>query len=197
LRGMVEGKTRLLNFRKGPFTLKSEWSNLKRRLVYAAILLGCTFLAAGASAYLNYSQRASRAEALKQEMESVFRKTFPETRAIIDVPLQMRSKLSELQKKGRLLGAGEQASPLVLLQEISRLVPEGLVVDIREFIYSPESIRLEGTTSSFDAINQLSTSLVRSGHIADAQIADAKMSLDGSRVDFRLNLTLVAEGGIQ
>jgi len=194
-RGTKEGKTRLLNFRKGPYTLKSEWTNLKKRLVLAMVLLGCTILAVGASAYLNYSQRASRAEALKKEMEVVFRKTFPEARTVIDVPLQMRSKLTELRKKGRLLGAGDQASPLTLLQDISQRVPESLTVDIREFIYSPETIRLEGATSSFDAINQLSTSLVRSKYISDAQIADAKMSLDGSRVDFRLNLTLATEGG--
>jgi general secretion pathway protein L len=44
-------------------------------------------------------------------------------------------------------------------------------------------------TSSFDAVNRMARSLEQSTMFREAQIADAKMSIDGSRIDFRINLT--------
>jgi general secretion pathway protein L len=112
----------------------------------------------------------------------------------VDAAQQMRGKMKELRDRGRLIGAGNAHTPLAVLQEISRQVPAEIVLDIRDLNYTPESVRMEGITSSFDAINQIARGLERSPLFAQAQISDAKMSADGSRVDFRLNL-VYREGG--
>jgi general secretion pathway protein L len=181
------------NFRRGPFAPKSEWVALKRWLAFAATLLILSGLALGAAAWLNYSGKASRAEALNQEMVRLFQETFPRESAIVNVPLQMRGKINELQKKIALYGADSSRSALAVLREISTRLPEDLVVDIRELSYTPESIMFEGSTASFDAVNRLAKALEQSPHFRTPQVADAKMSLDGSRVDFRLNLTFSEE----
>jgi general secretion pathway protein L len=56
--------------------------------------------------------------------------------------------------------------------------------------YTGDQVRLEGTTSSFDAINRIASTLEGTPGVAATQISDAKMSMDGSQVDFRLTLTL-------
>lgn len=183
-------KERSFNFRRGPFALKSEWAAMKRRLLVVGSLLLAILLTAGGAAYFAYAQRAHRAEALQQAMVKVFRETFPGSTPLVDVPMQMRSGLAELRKRGQLGGAGSSA--LAVLQELSRRTPTELTVDIRDLNYSAESVRLEGSTSSFDAINQLAKSLEASPLFDNAQIADAKMSIEGNRVDFRLTLTLSA-----
>ena len=103
--------------------------------------------------------------------------------------VQMQSKIKELRQRGKLIGAGQRSTPLAILREISSNIPASVSLDIHDFSFSPESVRLEGVTTSFDAINQIARSLKQSPLFADAQIADAKMSIDNSRVDFRLNLT--------
>ncbi len=150
-------------------------------------------LALSASAYLNYAHKAQRAEALSKEMTRLYRQTFPGAKVIVDVPLQMRSGIAELEKKGRIIGAAGGSTPLEVINEISRRIPEEVVVDIRDLSHTPDAVRLEGYTSSFDAINRMAKSLQESARFKEAQISDAKMSLDGSRVDFRINLTFSQE----
>lgn len=177
------------NFRKGPFTLRSEWAALKRGLIAAAVLLLLSGVSLTGSAYLNYAHKAHRAEALKREIMGIFRKTMPDTRVIVDIPQQMSGKIKEMKKRSSLIGAGAQGSPLVVLREISKDVPKDITLDIREFNFGTNSVRLDGETTSFDAINKIAKNLKRSPLFKDTQITDAKMSIDNSKVDFHLNLT--------
>jgi general secretion pathway protein L len=113
---------------------------------------------------------------------------------MVDIPLQMRSKITELRQQAWQIGSGPQGSVLRMLQEISSSIPAEVTLDIRDMNFSAESVRLEGVSTSFEAINQIARSLEQSPLFAQAQIADAKMSLDGTRVDFRLNLSFAKPG---
>lgn len=177
-----------LNFRQGVFTLRSEWARLRGRLMTAAALLLAACLAFGVSAWLGYASKAQRAEALNKEMVRIYRSAFPGATAIIDVPMQMKSKIKELQTKTALVAGNGRFSPLAVLQNISELTPKDLTVDVRDLSYTPDGVRLEGTTTTFEATNRLAKSLEASPLFKNAQISDAKMSLDGKTVDFRLNL---------
>jgi general secretion pathway protein L len=192
-RAMTTERGNSFNFRRGSFAPKSEWIALQRRLVFAATLLVLSGTALGGAAWLNYSGKAHRAEALNQELVRLFRETFPGEPAIVDVSQQMRGKISEMQKKNALYGADSSRSALSVLREISERLPQDLVVDIRELSYTPEAVMFEGSTASFEAVNRLAKALEQSPTFGPPQIADSKMSLDGSRVDFRLNLTFSEE----
>jgi general secretion pathway protein L len=189
LRAAVPDRERPFNYRHGEFALKNEWTALKKEVTVAALVLLLAVVALGGSAYLHYAHQHDRAEALRTEMTRIYRDTFPGNQPIHDVSLQMSSSLKELQARGRSVGLGMQGSPLAVLQEISRSVPADLMVDIRDLHYQPETVRLEGVTTSFDAVNRMARSLEQSPLFREAQIADAKMSLDGSRIDFRITLS--------
>lgn len=182
------------NFRRGAFALKGEWAALKKKLVVAGAILALTLVLAGASAWLGYAQKAQRAEALQQQLNSLFRSTLPEAQTIVDIPLQMRQAIGQLRSKGRLLGVGSSSSALAVLQEISARMPKDIRVDIDQFNYGADGLRLEGSTDSYDDINRIARSLEQSPLFGEAQISDAKTSLDNQRINFRLNLTLSGGG---
>jgi GspL periplasmic domain len=197
LRAAVPGKDRRFNLRSGEFALKNEWASLKKKLLTLALLLSLSGLSFAASAYIQYQQQTHRLEALKQAMTDLYRQAVPDAKVIVDIPLQLQSHINELEKMGQTIGAGGSAAPLDVLTEISRNIPAKVTVDIREFNYSPEEVRMDGSTTSFDAINQLQKGIETSGLIREVQISDAKMSVDGNRIDFRLNLAIRKEQKIQ
>ncbi len=190
-------KEKGFNFRSGPFAIKSQWGITRKNLIAAAAVLVLMVLSLAGSAYLNYASRAQRVESLQSEMVRAYKQTFPNSTAIVDIPLQLQGKVTELRKKLTLFGLDNQRTPLAALQQISAAMPADITVDIREFTYTEDGVRLEGQTSSFDAINRIAKSLEKGTAFTEIQISDAKMSLDGSRVDFRLNLTPARQGGAQ
>jgi general secretion pathway protein L len=194
LRAAMPTKQREFNFRRGRYALKNEWSTLKKEMIAAASVLLLTLLTVGGTCYLNYAHKARRAEQLRQQMTAAFRETFPGAAPMVDIPLQMRGKIAELRQQARQIGSGPQGSALRVLQEISSGIPDGVTLDVRDMNFSADSVRLEGVTTSFEAINQIARGLEQSPLFAQAQIADAKMSLDGSRVDFRLHLSFAKPG---
>lgn len=177
------------NFRSGNFALKGEWAALKKKLVVAGAILALTLLLAGASSWLGYAHKAQRVEALQQQLTSLFRSTLPEAQTIVDIPLQMRQAIGQLRSKGRLLGVGSSGSALAVLQEISARMPKDIRVDIDHLNYGADGLRLEGSTNSYDDINRLARSLEQSPLFGEAQISDAKTSIDNQHINFRLNLT--------
>jgi general secretion pathway protein L len=192
-RAAAAGRERLFNFRRGPFASRSEWVTLKRGLTVAGVLLAAAVTAAATAGWLVYAGKARRAEALQQQMVRTFNETFPGTPLVTDVPTQMRSKIEELRRRGRSFGLGRPGSALAVLAEISRRLPPEVVVDVRDLACDAEAVRLEGSTASFDAVNRLARTLEESSLFGAVQVADAKTSVDGSRVDFRLNLTYDGE----
>lgn len=193
LRAALPGRGRRFNFLKGDLAPKNEWAGIRRQLVAAALLLGMSGILLATGAYLNYTHQRQLAESLRAETVAVFRRTFPEARTIVDAPAQMRSKLSELQEKAHLLGLGREGGALAVVREVSARTPREIIIDIRELIWNGEQLRLDGVTSSFDAVNRFSQSLGASPLFDQVQIADAKMSLDTGRIDFRLNLKTAGE----
>ncbi len=189
LRGMAPEGTGGFNFRQGALALRSEWTSLRARLITAGGLVLAALLIFAVSAWLSYAATARRAEDLNKEMIRIYRSAFPGTGAIVDVPLQMQSKIRELRTKTALVGGDRRFTPLEVLKTLSERIPPDLTVDIRDLNYSFEGVRLEGTTTTFETVNLLAKALAPSSLFKEAQISDAKMSLDGKTVDFRLTLT--------
>jgi general secretion pathway protein L len=196
LRARVAKYERSFNFRRGQYALKGEWANLKRKLVFLAALLGMAMLIMFGSMTLRYVDEARRADRLQVEMVNVYRSLFPEATTIVDVPLQLKSAIRDLQEKGNLITGGQLAT-LAVLNDISRLPEQITTVEIQELALSAEELKLTGRTASFEAVNQMTRVLDESPMFQSVQVTDAKMSLDGSRIDFRLSLSLANQGANQ
>jgi len=185
------------NFRRGPFTLKSEWAALKKHLYTGGALLLLTLLLLGGTAIYNYQHKSKIAEDYRHQITQVFRQTLPDTKVIVDIPRQLQAALQQLQQTGKLVGLDKSTSALAVLWEVSAHTPENIKVDIQKFSYESQALTLDGVTNSFDSVNQLAGELRKAPIFTEVRIADAKMGLNGSNVTFRLQLAISQQGGQQ
>ncbi len=186
-----------LNFRRGPFTLKSEWTALKKHLYTGGALLLFALLLLGGTAIHTYQHKSKIAEDYRHQITQVFRQTLPDSKVIVDIPLQLKAALQQLKQTGQLVGLDKSTSALAVLLEVSTHTPKNLKVDIQKFNYEPQALTLYGVTNSFDSVNQLAGELRKTPIFSEVRIADAKMGLDGKNVTFRLQLAIGQQGGQQ
>lgn len=184
-----------INFRTGPFTLKSEWAAMKKHLYAGAALLGAAVIIMGATAIRTYQHKNEVAKSYRKQMTQIFRQTLPNTRAIVNIPMQLQSALQQLQTTSAVMGIDKSTSALSVLREFSTYTPTDLKVDIKNFNLEEYTLVVDGETNSFDSINRLTSELQKSAIFTKVDIADAKTSIDGQSVNFRLQVNIGLQGG--
>lgn len=187
------GKTAAsFNFRQGPYALKGEWQKLKRSLIATGCLALLLAALLTSAAVVKYRTKTAQLNQLQQQMVDIYRDTFPGSTTIVDIPLQMQSAIGELEERSSLIGT-TRTGALDALKTVSQL-PEGVRMEVQEFNYTPDEVRLSARTDSFDTVNRITEHLADSALFSDVQVADAKMTLQGNRIDFRLIMTRNAKG---
>nr|WP_320049898.1 GspL/Epsl periplasmic domain-containing protein [uncultured Desulfuromonas sp.] len=186
----------VLNFRRGPFTLKSEWAALKKHFYIGGGLLAASLAILVASALHTYQFKTDTAEGYRKQLNQVFRETLPGQTAIVDPVKQLTAELNRVRQTGRVVGLDKSTSALAVLRDFSSHTPKDLTVDIKTFNYEPDNLTVEGITNSFDSVNRLAGELRNSPSFTAVRIADAKMGIEGKQVSFRLQITIGhAQGG--
>ncbi len=182
-----------INFRRGEFAARGQLEIFRSKLIVAALLLLVVLVGGAFSMHLGYLQKTREHAQLKQQMSQIFRQTMPPGTTVVDVSLQMESHLNELQKQVQLFGLGGQGAATVL-QSLSQIIDPKIRVDLQEFNFSNDIVRLVGNTDSFDAVNQIAEQLGNNRLFEQVEIADAKLAADNSQVDFELQLQLFGGG---
>ena len=191
LRSRASQKAQSFNFRTGKYPFRGEWQRLKGPMSLSCLLsLALLVMLAGTAVVKNRHVR-DRVQALDREMTEIYRGAFPETTNIVDVPLQMQSKLQELEKRQALIGHG-YAGALEVWSALARL-PDNVRLEIQELKYSPPEFSFEGTAGSFEEINRIKDRLEGDPMFASVQVANANVVLKGQQINFRLQ-TVLADG---
>jgi general secretion pathway protein L len=187
-----EGKS--FNFRSGEFGIAGEWQKFRKPLLCSLGLLLIAVILLTLTAVTLLQNKDDQIDVLETQIRSLYQETFPEATVIVDAPKQMAAALRELQEQNALLGHA-QVGVLPLLKAVSDL-PVALNVVLQELSYSATEVRLVGSTDSFEQVNQLTELLATSDLFADVRVADAKMSVQGDKVNFRLLLTFSGVGRV-
>jgi general secretion pathway protein L len=185
----VRTGARSLNLRSGPYQLKNDWLLLKRRSLVACALFACALLLFGAGAFLNYQQQSRRLQQVKDRMVQLYQQQFPSEKLLVPPPLQLQSKMKELQKKTAQFGAGGPGA-LETLRILSQAIDPQLSLDIRDYVFNDEGLRLTGSTENFDAVSRLLAVLKAQPPFKDVRMLDSKQAPDGQRVDFQMQIQL-------
>jgi len=183
-------KENYLNFRIGDFAARGQLEIFRTKLIVAALLLLVVLIGGALSMHIGYLQKTREHSRLKQQMSQVFSQTMPSGTPVVDVPLQLRSHLNELQQQVQLFGFSGQGAATVL-QNLSAQISRELTLDLQEFSYSNDQIRLVGITDSFETVNQIAEQLRQGRLFSQVEIVDAKLATDNDQVDFELQLQLV------
>lgn len=181
------------NLRQGRYAFSGSLAPFRRQLIAIAVLLVLTLVATAAGFWFNYSSKAGELKHLDLALQSVYTQSFPNAPLPVDVPLFMASNLAGLHEKSRLLGTA-QIGPLQALESLTDGVGLETGIEVQEFNFNAEGATLSGRTDSFDAVDQLAERLRQKSIFTQVQIGDAKMSVDGSRVDFRVDITFGSAG---
>ena len=112
----------------------SRWTGAERpaRLRPAAILLGVIVAVHGLFTVGDWARLAYEAHELRRDMETQFRKAFPEAKAVVDPALQMRRNVADLR---RAAGAADAADFVPMLVKLSPV--------LTTFSGSPQSLKFE------------------------------------------------------
>ena len=192
LRAADPGKAQAFNLRQGAFALKSEWAGLRKNLVMIACLAGLAMILLGVSMGLRYYDKQHQVRMLDQQMTGLYQKIFPRAATMVDVPMQMKSAIRQLQEDSGIIGS-EQLSALQLLRTLSEL-PKSLSVDVDEVTMERNEVRISGRTATFEEVNRMAETFRHSPHFGKVEVAESKMDLDGKRVSYRLRMILSGSG---
>jgi general secretion pathway protein L len=195
LRAAETGKAQAFNLRQGAFTLKGEWGNLRKTLVAAACLAALTLVVTVATMSLNYYDKQQQVDMLGQQMVTLYKQTFPQATTVVDVPLQMKSAIRQLQEDVGVTGM-DRPSTLQLLQTLSGL-PESFGADVDEFTMERSEVRISGRAGTFEAVNGIAENLRQSPHFEKVEVVESKMDLAGKHVSYRMRMTLSGKGAPQ
>ncbi len=102
-------------------------AGLPARLRPAAWILGTALAIHAAALVVDWSSLASEQRALRQQMESRFRRVFPDAVAVADPALQMRRKLAEARHAAGLSDSGDFLPMLEQVAVATQQLPAGAV----------------------------------------------------------------------
>ena len=175
------------NFRKGAFEVKKHYSALKAWIRKAALFLIIILSLLAVDLGTDYYLLRKRYSALDQNIKEIFRKTFPETRRIVDPVQQMRVKIKEMKNSTR-PGVKANQGVLQTLKDISQRVPKSMDMHVTRLVVDPETVRMSGDTDTFNAVDTIKNRLEPSAYFSGVTITSANLDRTGKRVQFEIKL---------
>jgi general secretion pathway protein L len=136
------------------------FSGAAARLRPAAWILGAALAIQAAALVIDWSSLANEQRALRKQMESRFRASFPDAVAVVDPALQMRRKLAEAHHAA---GESDGGDFLPMIQKVTagmKGLPAG---GLRIVSYESGRMTLELTVSEEAALQRIVTQLVQAG----------------------------------
>ena len=186
----LRGTSPMVNLRQGEFapqrhdeTTRVEFRRLGWLAVGVAMAAGLTFM-------LDVHRLQTRYQALRQEVRRTFVAAAPDTPTIVNEKVQLEDAIDVLRKRQRTVLGSATGSPLDVLRHVSAVIPDQVTLDLDEWTYDEEAIRLQGVTTSFEAAESLKTVIMSLGLFREAQLKDVKTVTGSKKVAFRLQLFL-------
>lgn len=196
LRDAAGRRASQVNLRQGPFAPTRESGPWKRMSAlagaYAAVLVALW----GFGMWSESAYREAQYEALRADIRETFRRTLPRVQTIVSEVDQMRTAVRELEGRAQSLGSlvDRAVSPLRVLRDISARLPKDLEVEFRDFTVEEGRVRIDGVTTSFDAIDRIKAEISQHPRFSSVAVSDAKAGVERDRVLFKLTVNLGREG---
>jgi Tfp pilus assembly protein PilN len=188
LQGKREGG---FNFRQDTFTLSKFWDDNRPALIKTGVL---ALLVLGLALFTLLYESHTLARAIErhdQEIQQLFRASFPEITNIVDPVHQMGVKISELEDQTRLpLEAGRGIRSIDLLNTISQKIKPETDIEITRLVAGSDGITVTGDTDSFNSVDEIKSQMEQSELIETVTTASANKEKRGNRIQFKLKLSL-------
>jgi Tfp pilus assembly protein PilN len=181
-----------LDFCQEEFALRKSYDEVRGQLLslggMVALLVGLALF----DLYYHLRTKETQYTALQQQVESLFRETFPEVRRVSNEVSQAQEKLREIETNLKGVGtlSGPQGSALEMLHELAVRTPQGLPVKLTDLTISTEGISISGETQSFDGVDSLKKAYASSAYFDEVKVSQARAGTGGRGVEFKIAITL-------
>ncbi|MBI1814180.1 MAG: pilus assembly protein PilM [Deltaproteobacteria bacterium] len=195
LREVAPANTLGLNFRRDEFAYHRGQQEVRRAFGRVAILVGVLLVMTIADLFAAYQFQLSRLTAIDGQIRKVFVNTLPDERPVNEIA-QFKSEVDKAEQKLQLLGgivSLSGAAAIDIARAISAALTDKAKLDIDEYAYDPEAVRIRGRTDSFETVDTIKQQLVAVPYFKDVQVKDVKASADGKDVSFRLILIMTKD----
>jgi general secretion pathway protein L len=181
-----------VDFRRGEFAYHREREALWRGLAIAGALALVALVLMVTSFILEGRGLAARRDAVRAEIRTLFTAALPNVRTIVNEKAQFAAEITALEKQRQVYGGLAPSAPraLDLLKAVTVGVPSDVQLEIEELALDGETLRLRGSTRTYEGVDAVKRGLTARPEFRDVQAKDVRASVDGQRVDFRLQLTL-------
>jgi len=169
-----------INLLQGDFSRRKQTQQLWRPWRAAAALLTLLLLIQGGITTSRYTRLSHQEQQLNEQIENIYRQSFPESRRIVNVRAQMEQGLQALRS-----GSGMQELPQLLLHAGPALHRPD--IELRALQYTPEQFTIELTARNLQALDQLKQTL--ESEVIHAEILQADSSHDqiAGRIAIRMD----------
>jgi len=163
---------------------RSETSFRKELVICAALVVAIAAVSL-AGLFMRRSQLEGRYARLRTEINETFRGALPQETNIIDPLAQLEQKLQLMEKDYVLFGSlsGAVAGPLEVLNAITANTPEDMNISLDDMLITATSVRLTGTTKSFESVYSWQRLLEKSPQFSTVEVGDTNAT-EGERVSF-------------
>jgi Tfp pilus assembly protein PilN len=128
---------------------------------------------------------------LNRQIAFIFQSTFPEVTKIIDPVQQMGSLVRQEQEKNVFSGKIDQeVMNIDILNEISSRIPDGLDVELTNFVRGEDNLVISGHTDSFNNVDDMKSRLEQSEILKNITISSANLEKSTNRIQFKLKIDL-------
>lgn len=184
-------KKTAFNFRKNEFSLPHYLLRSKKQLVGLAVIAGGIFLIVLGSLFANVQRLERQHRQLSNQMNQLFRTSFPGIRPSGDPLLHMRSKLQGMDTVSVSMPIfSEEKRVLSILYDVSSRIPDTLDLHITRLLIEQDSAKLNGTTDAFKNVNTIKGLLSDSDRYSDVNIISATNGKKGKGIRFEIKLQL-------
>ncbi len=182
-------KKQFFNFRKDEFAPPGRLFTSKQNLLTAAVMV--LFLLGGGLVYLglDYHSLKNRYEEIGSSMLAVFKETFPDRTRISDPLIEMKANIRNLQAPSTAtpVFSGDKRA-LNILADISGRIPASIQLEVSRLVIDQESVRIKGTTDTFNNVNIIQGNLRKSPLFEDVNIVSAAADKDSKKIRFELRM---------
>lgn len=161
----------LINLRQNEFVYKGDIDRIKSSLRFTAVLASVLLLLLSLDLTLKLTSLKKENNLLANEINSLYRKTFPDEKKIVDAIRQFKGNFNAIKGKKAVLGGVPVLNELL---NIAGLKNKNITLD--EFSADEERIIIKGSAASFENVDAFKNTLASS--FKEIKIIDSVASPD-------------------
>ncbi|OHB77676.1 MAG: hypothetical protein A2Z25_20385 [Planctomycetes bacterium RBG_16_55_9] len=186
IRILAPDKTSGVNFLKADNVSTRPALSVKREFAICAVLAVAIVLVALIGLFMRLAHLENQYAQVRNEMTDIFHRTLPEEKNIVNPLAQLEQKLQSMRKDYDLFGSisGAGTGPLDVLNAIALSTPSELKISLDDVLVTAESVRLAGTSESFESVYNWQHLLGEALDFSTVDVRDVHRDPNGKRVHF-------------